>query len=991
VALDWQLFPISLTQGVDTKTDERQVIPGRLLTLENGVFDSPGKIQKRHGLTTLSRSIEGGDSLASGSALATRGDELLMFSGGKAYSWLPSTERWNPVGDAESVLTRTRRVIENHAAQSSPDVAHHDGVELYAWEDSRGGVRGSVHDTANQSPILQDQVVTFTGRQPRCVAFEGALLALFGDGNTVKYRRIDATVPRVLEVERVLVTDHAESTSSSFDAIVVSSSLYLAYTTTGAGVTLRRYDSTFTELSSVALTGSHGPVALWSDPSSNVWSATVNGGDVMGHVHTIALSSVMTGTHVEASVGTVRNLAGVCVSGSLSSVYYELTGSRSMDSFVKVAPLDTTATVTVVSGTVYSTAGSPVVFKRSVGLASKAWRQGDSHYVWLTHDAPKQPTYFAANANGTIVSKANPSLGGGLRSKRTLSNVAQLADGSRLAAFQRKGTLLSSGSLFSQPGITATTLSFDDDDGFSYVTAGDQLHLAGGVVSNYDGVSFTEHGFHLYPEELTGTFGGAGSMDAGEYQYMAVYAWRDNLGRVHRSAPSYELTVNVGSSSGSVLLSVPTLRLTSKDQRGAPVSVELYRNERDGGGIFHLVTSPTQPLLASSSLDAVTYTDTVSDSDLVSRALLYTDGGFLENDPPPASTLCETYRNRLWLAGLEDPNLIRYSKPRRTHEAFAFSDFYDLTVDARGGDVVALRAMDDFLVVFKPRAIHVVAGEGLDVFGGGQDPEQRLITSDVGCVNPNTVVMTDKGLFFLSSKGIYLLDRSLAVQPIGFPAEGLVEGSTITSATLVGGKNHVRFTTSDGGAVVYDYAFDQWGEFTYPAAVDSVDWDGTYALLRSDGRVALEDDDTFTDDGSLVALDLSTGWIALSGVQGFQAVRRIHVLGEYRGAGRLTYELAYDGNPAAVESGTIDVESIVDSATYGEGSYGVDEYGGAFPLYQFQIQPKRHRCNSVKITLRDASPLSGSATEALSLGHVTLEVGSLRGGTRLSGRRRVAT
>ena len=45
-----QTIDIPFGQGIDTATDERNVLPGKLLTLENGVFDKLGRVSKRPGL-----------------------------------------------------------------------------------------------------------------------------------------------------------------------------------------------------------------------------------------------------------------------------------------------------------------------------------------------------------------------------------------------------------------------------------------------------------------------------------------------------------------------------------------------------------------------------------------------------------------------------------------------------------------------------------------------------------------------------------------------------------------------------------------------------------------------------------------------------------------------------------------------------------------------------------------------------------------------------
>ena len=84
--MDKQNVPISLAQGVDTKTDFKQVVVGKLLVLQNGFFQTLQEIRKRFGYDALTNSIEGGGTISSGKGLTTFVDELLEWSGKKLYS-----------------------------------------------------------------------------------------------------------------------------------------------------------------------------------------------------------------------------------------------------------------------------------------------------------------------------------------------------------------------------------------------------------------------------------------------------------------------------------------------------------------------------------------------------------------------------------------------------------------------------------------------------------------------------------------------------------------------------------------------------------------------------------------------------------------------------------------------------------------------------------------------------------------------------------------
>lgn len=963
--LAFQRIPVSFYQGLDTKSDPKQVMQGRLLELQNGIFTSPGQIRKRSGLTSLDRDIQGGDSFESGSALGTFADQRLLFTGERAYSRLEATDAWLDRGPLASVITSTDQVIRNGYLQSNPDVAYVDGLEVYAWEDSRGGCRYSVVDSETRAPIVQDAQLTPVGSVVRLVTFNTGVHMLYVDGNTVKSRRIAATTPSALGNEVALSTT-IETSSYGYDALVASGSLFLAFCNVTGTVTLEKFNSSLASQGAVNVAGSPGPVALWSDPSENVWLANLSASSIVGRAYTPALSTLLTASALVPS-STVRNLAGVSVTGSVSTLYWEVSAANPTDRFVQAASLS-----------VNVPPGDPAVFCRSVALASKPFARGDRHYLWTVHASDEQPAYFCLDPDSRVISKANALSAGGLRANRTLSHVPNTGGSAYRFAGGQRGRLVSEeGIIFSMLGVSSTELDFSSPYRFLSTELAQNLHVVGGILQGYDGVGFSEHGFHVYPEDLAGLAVPAGGyLSNGQYQYVATYEWIDGQGQVHRSLPTVSpLTISPGSGAG-VIVSVPTLRVTDKEN----VQVCIYRTEANGS-IFYKVTSPTVPTFNTGSVDLVAYFDTLSDTNLISREILYTEGGALGNDPPPPCTLVTSFGGRVWLGGLEDPDQLWYSKVPSEGDPVSFSAAFTIRIDKRGGPITALAPLDSNLVVFKRGAIHVVNGPGPNNLGQGAPFAQSLITTDVGCVNPNSVVTTDAGLFFQSTKGIYLLGRNLSVQYVGAPVEGYND-LTISSATLVADTNQVRFTTEEGTGLVYDYAAGQWSTFTNYAAVDSDIWDDTFVLLRSDGTVAQEDPTSFTDDGDRIRMRIASGWLNFAGLQGFQRVRRMYVLGEHRGDHQLRVQFAFDGGPFSQEA-LLDVTSIMALTAYGEDSpYGSGSpYGGAHPLYQFRVDPQTQKCSSIRVLLEDVE--DGSPGESMSLSNMAFEVGIKNGGPKL--------
>lgn len=985
MALSFQRIPISFVQGLDTKSDPKQLAPGKLLELENGVFVSPGQVKKRRGLHVTRPSIEGGDSFSTGSALMTFGKQLLVATGEGLFSRLPSTERWLRIGSATSVVTRTDQVIRNSFVQHSPDVAHLRGIELHAWEDSRGGVRFSARDADSRGPITHDAVANAVAGAPRCASFAGSLFLFYGEGNALKYHRLFPSVPSVLGSEVTLASDLASGSQYSYDLVTVGERLFVGYADTDGSTSVRYLDPALSVSPPVSLSGS-GPIALWSDPSQNVHVAHVSGSVLFGHSFTYALTSLMTGTVLDPSPGAVANVTGLCASGSLSSVYYEVTGSRPTEQRIKVVSMQPGAV------------GSPHVFKRSVGLASKAWGQGNTHYLAVVHPSELQATYFVVNADAEEVSKANAQLGGGLRTSRTLSHVPAVAPGVYRLAAQAKSRFVTDTTdgrtitAYTPLGITSTRLDFVSSSRFFTGLLANNLHVGGGILGVYDGVRYKEQGFNVYPEGLSSAVvGSGGNVQAGTYQYVATYEQVDAVGQVHRSAPSIPIDVTVPGDGSSVAVTVPTNRLT---RSAGLAQVVLYRTHRNGGDNFQRVTSIVSGPLNDPTVDSITIVDRLSDAALDAGEYLYTTGGVLENFPAPPCELVAVARDRVWVVG-EDQNTLHYSKlsppedPRSALNPVAFHPALTVQVEPVGGPITAIMAMDDKLVVFKRDRIYVVSGEGRDNRGDGQDFFVNLITTAVGCVNPSSVVVTAQGLMFQSEKGIYLLTRSLEEDYVGRSVERF-NRLAITSATHVADNNQVRFTTTDV-TLVYDYAVGEWATFDggYLGAVDSDVWDGTYVLLRGDGRLAEEAQDSWTDDGRHVRLKAVLGWVAWAGLAGYQRVRRVTVVGDYRGAHRLRVRFGFDYNPSFSQEATVDTAKVMALSAYGEDTpYGAGVYGGEFPLYMFDIDvgEGRGRNRAMRVSIEDVQ--DSGFNEGLSLSGLVFEVGVIPGGARLGANRK---
>lgn len=979
--LQKQNVSVNFARGIDTKTDPKQVIPGKLLQLENGILQTRGKIRKRNGYAAFGTGVEGGGTIASGAGLATFQGQLTQFTGSEAYAYSPATRRWTDKGSAVSLELTTQHVIRNAYQQTSPDCAYHNaGLKLFVWEDSRGGSRYSVIDSSTGQVIVNDVQLSATAVKPKAFAVGNYLVVVYVDtsSNHLKYAPVSVSTPSVLGAATDLATN-LHATNQVYDAALLGTSLYVAYNNSdvGGGISVRYLSNTLAISAAVTISSEAASVCMnvaVDAVQNRLWVSYYNGTAVKAFCHDSLIpgSTVLAATVIQ-TVASVRNVIAVAANGT-ATFYYELSAAASYNYLIR------TNTCTV-GGSV----GTPSVFLRSVGLASKPFSYGGTTYFTVVFQSTLQPTYFVVSTVGKIVAKLSPGTGGGITAKSVLPEVAPTAAANFLFAFLEKDSLnVVSGAVYTQIGVGGCSLNFASQVAFLHQQMGKNLLLTGGILSMYDGISVIEHGFHLYPENATGTTStSGGSLAAGTYQYYVTYEWMDAQGQIHKSAPglvSFSGATNVTTtgSSSSNTLTIPTLRLTAKHSR-TPVWIVVYRTDVNGT-VFYRATSITSPLLNDPTVDTVTFTDTAAT--VAGNDLLYTNGSVVENIAAPAASFATKYKNRVVVIPSEDKRSWWFSKEVIPGAPVEFSDLFSKQISSKSGDLVGAIEMDDKLILFTRNEPYGVVGDGPTVTGTNDNfsEAQLITTAQTGCSNPRSLVLMPDGIMRQTDKGIFLLDRSLTDIYVGASVEAY-NGDTVTAATLVPNTTQVRFTMASGVALVYDYALKdemgigQWAVYTSHAAVDATIFQNQFTYVTSAGVVMQETPGSYTDNGAFIKLKVVTSWLSLAGLQGFQRVYRAMPLGDYASPHELLIQVAYDFNPVFVQQNTIDATSLLASSAYGSSpTYGSDSvYGGAFEDEEFEIHLQQQKCTAVQFSIEDVQ--SSNFGEGFSLSAIALRVG----------------
>lgn len=1003
MALNKQPISLPMGVGIDTKTDKKQVQVGKLLALSNAVFQTGGLLQKRNGYLQLPSIND-----LTVNTLSTFSASLTAV-GTHLYNLVPENNTWYNKGVISSVQLDVLPIVRSATSQSQQDAAiSPSGLICTAWADSDATSKYQILDGASGQVVYKASLPS-TATVARTFVlgnyFIVTFLATVSAATHLQYIAIPILTPTVPGTATDIATNVAALTSG-YDGKVANNSLYIAWSSTGPNIRITAMNSalsirspvtiasrTATKISVTADTSTSTPtiwLTYWDTTNSNLYAAAF----------TSTLLVVLAST-VLVNSATIVQVASNATGGVLT-VFYQNHLTYSYSSAV-------TDTVTTITCTSAGVVGSPSIIIRGASLASKAFILENVQYVMAAYGSNNaanqkfQPTYFLSDVQGNLIAKLAYSNAFGYPSNQVLP--AANVDGAAvkisylfkdlITPVNKEQGVANTAGIYSQTGINLVTFSVNTDPMVNVETAG-SLHFAGGFVWQYDGDTPVEHGFHVWPEDILATWsatGGSmaakpdGATNTNAYFYQVTYEWTDAAGNIHRSAPSIPIAVTTSGSgtSGSVVLNVPTLRLTYKKINKVRVVIYRWSVAQEA---YYQVTSVSSPLLNNPNVDSVAYTDTLADSSILGNQLIYTTGNVVENIAAPGCKDIALYKTRAFIPDAEDENLLWYSKQTIENTPVEFNDVFTLflspTIGSQGstGKVKVIAPMDDKNIFFKPNAIYYNTGNGPDNTGGNNDfSDPQFITSNVGCDNPQSIVFQPQGLMFQSDKGIWLLGRDLSTNYIGAPVEAYND-ATVLSANAIPGTNQVRFTLDNGITLMYDYYYGQWGTFKGISALSSTLYEGLHTYLNSRGEVFQENPGSYLDGSNPVLIDFTTPWIKLAGLQGYERFYQLTLLGEYLSPFKLNVQLCYDYNPFPQQA-TI-VAPLSPPAAYGSqaGAYGSGSpYGGNPTVFEARVFPQTQKCESFQMIITEIyDPQYGVAAGAgLTLSGLDVLVGVKKG------------
>lgn len=523
----------------------------------------------------------------------------------------------------------------------------------------------------------------------------------------------------------------------------------------------------------------------------------------------------------------------------------------------------------------------------------------------------------------------------------------------------------------------------DSNAGLSVNTHG-YTYLSGAVPSVYDGNFLYECGYNHVPTIQSATLTAGGSLPTVALNWVAVYEYRDALGRWHRSPVSNPVTLTPGANR-TASITVTPLIFSQRIIGTSALRVALYRTTQNNPTTYYFV----QSIENSWSNISMTFTDSSADASIESKRTLYTSGGVLENDIWPSMGMMTVYAGRLWGIDTQN-NKIVYSKTSTETDPYEISTINEVFVPGESGKLTLLRGVDQLLLAAKESSTYVTTGQPANDLGEQSNlADWQVVSSELGCVAPRAVAQTRDGVWFPTSDGIYLFSQG-QLQPIGRNISPYAGSTYLAACSVVtSNRNQVMFSTQGGEILVYDVTHSTWGVWVLDTAALGMDY--VASIVLPDGAAApyfglygtsmvprmatLNYSDTRDYAGGAyvsVTGRYRTGWLRLGPTQSLEArVRRVAMVFDSKYASNSSSDIVTkiyrNYSDTAVDTSTM---------TFTGASYAA---GTSVPL---RVGTATQRMSSVSIEVL-LGPDTVANTQGLSLSAIGIEAGVYGGFTRL--------
>jgi hypothetical protein len=575
MALQFETVAIAFTQGADTRTQAKLVVPGKWDTLLNFTLSEDGTPRTRPGHSVLIGT-------ANGNGLATHNKELLTLSGGYVYSVSTAgTDQVNEVSGRRGYVGVAKTELRRgFSMQDTPDCATGGGFTCYVWNErdqvnASLGLNMKLVDEATGAEIIPNTSMNAGALLscPRVVYSWGVFFIFYTTAQLLYCRIIDTTSGApTLGAETTLISS-ASLPSHVIDAIpwvsgVAEAQVVYAW---NDGVTSVRTITVRVVAGAPAI--NFGPTNVFSQADLPIASlsgltvcafsvnlgtavfATSRGanpmsglaGAVLDDTLAVSVPATQIDNAVAATVGVNHVVA--CPDDSGGGQGFRVCWDRISEwSTNALNPLKTVrvdsslvgAAVTLINS---ATFGAPILARGPQGpfIAGKCFNHNGTVFLPVfvasvysniasaasnPRNANTQNTYFlleflddgVSPPQWNVVAKALygsfgiASINGNPPQVTTACSIINPSSGVYgQAVTELTQLMLSTGLNVSQPGLIRLTLTPNTTVPSVWAQLGETTYFAGGSLSAYDGVQVVEQGFPLFPEGAAITVNAAGT------------------------------------------------------------------------------------------------------------------------------------------------------------------------------------------------------------------------------------------------------------------------------------------------------------------------------------------------------------------------------------------------------------------------------------------------------------------------------------------------
>ena len=349
--LQKQAIPINFSQGLDLKSDPKQVQAGKFLSLQNSVFTKYGQLAKRNGFAQIS-------SLANTSFKSlTTFNGNLMAIGSSISAYNPGTASWVSKGSIQPLDLSTLPLIRNSLNQSQCDaVIAPNGLVCTAYTEVDGAastIKYAIADSLTGQNVVAPTAlqVTTSGSSPRVFVLGAFFIIMYTNlvSSTphLQYIAVSWSNPSSSTTPQDIAASYASNSGVSWDGVVVGSNLYIAYNTTTGGQAIK---VTYLTASQASVVGSTpvSPISF-AGYKADIMSVCADTTSTINPTVYICFSSAASGSFVFAVSGS--SLTPVTTTSVFSSGASSITVASASGLSIGQVISDSTTSSNIVTGT----------------------------------------------------------------------------------------------------------------------------------------------------------------------------------------------------------------------------------------------------------------------------------------------------------------------------------------------------------------------------------------------------------------------------------------------------------------------------------------------------------------------------------------------------------------------------------------------------------------------------------------------------------------